>query len=58
MNQCPFCVDSHTAAASVLGADRAAKAIRSGSIGEIGVRRHSSRGSRREPYVAYVALSV
>jgi AhpD family alkylhydroperoxidase len=36
VNQCPFCVDSHTAAASVLGADRAAKAIRSGSIGEIG----------------------
>ena len=32
----PFCVDSHTAAASVLGADRAAKAIRSGSIAEIG----------------------
>jgi AhpD family alkylhydroperoxidase len=36
LNQCPFCVDSHTAAASALGADRAAKAIRSGSVEEIG----------------------
>lgn len=32
LNVCPFCVDSHTAAASVLGADRAAKAVRAGSI--------------------------
>jgi len=28
LNLCPFCVDSHTAAVSVLGADSAAKAIR------------------------------
>lgn len=36
INKCPFCVDSHTAAASVLGADRAGKAIRAGTIGQIG----------------------
>jgi AhpD family alkylhydroperoxidase len=34
-NECPFCVDSHTAAVSALGADRAAKAIRSGTIDAI-----------------------
>jgi AhpD family alkylhydroperoxidase len=32
LNACPFCVDSHTAAASARSADGAAKAIRAGLI--------------------------
>jgi AhpD family alkylhydroperoxidase len=35
INKCPFCVDSHTAAASALGADAAAKAVRSGDLNSI-----------------------
>jgi AhpD family alkylhydroperoxidase len=40
VNKCPFCVDSHTAATSVLGDDGAAKAIRAGSV-ELIQRRNS-----------------
>lgn len=35
LNKCPFCVDSHTASASALGADGAAKAVRARSIDRI-----------------------
>jgi len=35
LNQCPFCVDSHTAAMSALGADAAAKAVRAGRLDAI-----------------------
>src|SRR5207248_4621682 len=31
-NSCPFCIDAHTAAASALGQDGAAKAVRAGSL--------------------------
>ncbi|HUP86438.1 MAG TPA: carboxymuconolactone decarboxylase family protein [Acidimicrobiales bacterium] len=36
LNECPYCVDSHTASTSALGADDAAKAVRSGTFDAIG----------------------
>jgi AhpD family alkylhydroperoxidase len=35
VNECPFCVDAHTASTSALGDDGAAKALRAGSVDAI-----------------------
>jgi len=35
VNECPYCVDSHTASTSALGDDAAAKALRAGSVDAI-----------------------
>lgn len=45
LNECPFCVDSHTASTSALGEDGAAKAVRAGSIDSI--RRADLRAAAR-----------
>lgn len=45
VNECPYCVDSHTASTSALGGDDAAKAVRSGTFDAIG--RYDLRSAAR-----------